>query len=400
MARPRIAIPFRYGLAAHAELRPTMRLMLEHLGREADVLLVGPRDAKAAAPLPPGVERVDLPFSVSRASFSEKMRKAILWYALLPRISSICRRWEADLIWVDESSLPAQGRLMQILARRPVAMTVADFFLDIYSESMPLLRPVAGALDALDRASWRRAAGLIVQTETLRRHIAGFGVDPTRVHLVRDAVFEDHFTASRSDALRAMFGFAPEDVVLCHHGILHPNKGIPRVLDWLVPLFREDPRIKFLVIGGGPDEAPLRERIAREDLGRSVVMTGWLPTSREVMAALASADIGLAMRVGHASDHYHVTGALVHCMMCSLPVLAPALSGMQEAVRDGEEGCLFPPEDGDAFRDAVRRLVRDPGARQAMGVQARARAIAMFEGRRIARQTADLLIEMARQGAP
>lgn len=286
---------------------------------------------------------------------------------------------------------------MQVLARRPVAMTVADFFLEIYSESMPLLRPVAGALDALDHASWRRAAGLVVQTDALRRHIVKHGVDAGRIHLVRDAIFEDHFSAGRSDDLRASFGFAPDDVVLCHHGILHPNKGIPRVLEWLRPVFREEPRVKFLIIGGGPDEAALRERVAREDLGRSVVMTGWLPTAREVMAALASADIGLAMRVGHASDHYHVTGALVHCMMCSLPVLAPELDGMKEAVRDGEEGCLFHPGDGDAFRAAVLRLVRDADVRRAMGARARRRALDMFEGGRMARHTADILLRMARE---
>ena len=79
--------------------------------------------------------------------------------------------------------------------------------------------------------------------------------------MIRDVFSTDVFAPLRSEALRARLGYAAEDVVLVHHGILHPNKGIRRVLEWLVPVMRSNPHLKFLVIGDGEERAELEARV-------------------------------------------------------------------------------------------------------------------------------------------
>jgi glycosyltransferase involved in cell wall biosynthesis len=57
-----------------------------------------------------------------------------------------------------------------------------------------------------------------------------------------------------------------------------------------------------------------------------------------------------------------------------LPVVATAVGGVPEAVRDGVEGVLVPSGDPDALADAITELATDPDRRERMGRAARERA--------------------------
>lgn len=57
-------------------------------------------------------------------------------------------------------------------------------------------------------------------------------------------------------AARQSFGFAPDDIVLVHHGILHPNKGNDWILRALADIRAEVPQLRYLLIGDGPEMKP------------------------------------------------------------------------------------------------------------------------------------------------
>ena len=57
---------------------------------------------------------------------------------------------------------------------------------------------------------------------------------------------------------------------------------------------------------------------------------------------------------------------------CGLPAVAFDNAGTPEAIRHGVTGLLAPLGDRDGFRDAVERLVADPGLRRQLGENARA----------------------------
>ncbi len=60
------------------------------------------------------------------------------------------------------------------------------------------------------------------------------------------------------------------------------------------------------------------------------------------------------------------------------PVVASAVGGLLDAVEDGVTGVLVPPGDVRALREAVERLLADPGERRRLGVAARQRARERF----------------------
>lgn len=402
MRRLRIALIYRYGVHDHQELYPIVPEVLKQLGAQCDVVYAGPNRRLVGTQYQfPGVRYLFVPFRVTRARTLDKVIKALLWYAWLPWLSLYFRwLWRADLIWIDESSLPVQARLVQWFSGRPVAVTVADFFLNIYSEHFAGFRPWVSLFNAIDLRSWGRAAGLFTRTDSLRRRLIASGVSPNRVITARDAVRSDLFTPGEAPEVRRQLGLTAEDVVLCHHGILHPNKGIPLVVQWMIPAMQADSHLKLLIVGGGPDYGIVQRLARSHQLERQIILTGWLPSHADVNAHLNASDIGLVMRVGRTMDHYHVTGALVHSMMSGLPVLACRLAGIQEIVEEGREGLLFDPQSPDEFLSKLARLCANRNLRCEMGCRGRNTALVQFDPNKIARQTVAALMQFAHWGTP
>jgi glycosyltransferase involved in cell wall biosynthesis len=66
------------------------------------------------------------------------------------------------------------------------------------------------------------------------------------------------------------------------------------------------------------------------------------------------------------------SNAIVEAMAASLPVVATEVGGNAEAVKDGVNGFLVPPEDPAALSAAIIRLLSDPSQARAMGLAGKA----------------------------
>jgi glycosyltransferase involved in cell wall biosynthesis len=101
-----------------------------------------------------------------------------------------------------------------------------------------------------------------------------------------------------------------------------------------------------------------------------------------------------------ASDWEGLPVSILEAMLCGLPVVATRVSGIPEAVTDGEEGWLVPPRDPARLAAAIGCLLDDPAAAIAMGRRGRQRVLRDFSLERAARATADLYREVVQRAAP
>jgi glycosyltransferase involved in cell wall biosynthesis len=394
--RPSIALWFRYGPAEHAELFHAMPAVVEALAREADVHYFGMRTSK---PVPPAIQQHAtlhlLPVSVNRGSGADKLFKTFLWLLAIPWMSRTCRRLGVGAVYMDET-IPLTAPLARACFGPNVAITVADFFVDIYFRG-PLLRGLGTLVRRIDLAAWRRLPLVFTRAVNTRDFLAAHGVPPERVRPVYDPCdFAVYRPIPRAEP-RARFGYGPEHVVLVHHGILHPNKGNDRILRALAEIRDHCPGLRYLLVGDGPDMRRLRALTAELGIGDRVRFTGWLPRLEQVNEALNAGDIGLVMRIGRQSDNFHMTGALVHSMACGLPILAARLAGVSEAVEEGRSGLLFDPENMDEFKARLIELAGQPSLRTTLGAQALARAHELFDMDKVTRQTVEPLLEMLKR---
>ncbi len=397
MRKRRIAFWFRYGPADHAELYHALPRVFEELAKHAEVHYFALRSPHPVPTAIAACTRVHLlPFTVDRRNHRDKFRKTALWLLALPWIALRCRVMGIDAVYIDET-VPLTAPLARLFFGPRVAVTIADFFVDIYLTQSPIRRALARWIRARDLAAWRKLPLIITRARNTRDFLAKQGVNPACVEPIYDPCDERLYHPMDRATARARFGYGTDEVVLVHHGILHPNKANDRIFHAIARLKPRLPQLRYLLVGHGAEYdnlQRLRRELGIEDV---VQMTGWLPKPEDVNVALNAGDIGLVMRVGAQSDDFHMTGALVHSMAVGLPILAARLAGVAEVVEDGEQGFLFPPDAMELFDDRLEQLVRDPALRERMGQASLAQARASFDLETIVRRTVDVLLGLARR---
>jgi len=81
---------------------------------------------------------------------------------------------------------------------------------------------------------------------------------------------------------------------------------------------------------------------------------------------------------------------LQQAMAAGKPAVAPDVGGVRFVIENGVTGLVTPPADPEALAEAVASILRDDGAREAMGVAARETAIGRFRTRAVAQRTLDV----------
>lgn len=392
--KPQIAFLFRYGPAEHAELFHCLPEIIAGLAQSCIVHYYGLRSAK---PVPAQILKNArlhlLPFTVARTSAGDKAIKTLLWLACLPLIALHCRLKRIDAIYLDET-LPLSAALARFFFGRKVAITVTDFFLNIYGQRHPGWRPLINLINAADLAAWRGLPLIFTRARSARDYLKSKGVPEAAIAPVYDPCDPAVYHPLDQRRCKQKFGYAENELVLVHHGILHPNKGNARIIGQLPEILKTCPGLRYLLIGDGP-EMPLLRRLIRQNKLENIVQTvGWLPKLADVNCALNAGDIGLVMRAGLATDHFAMTGALIHNLACGLPVLAARLRSIEEVIIDGQNGFLFDPNDMREFRAKLLMLADNPALRREFGRQGLKVARELFDMRKVADQTIAALLKL------
>jgi N-acetyl-alpha-D-glucosaminyl L-malate synthase BshA len=169
-------------------------------------------------------------------------------------------------------------------------------------------------------------------------------------------------------AVRQALGLRPEDFVLIHLSNLRPVKRAQDILK-VVGLLKDDPRIRLLVLAGGPFDPfePLVRELGIEE--RVVVRSNVV----DIENYIAAADCGI-----YASERESFGMGVLETMSFGKPVVATRVGGVAEIVVDGQTGFLRRLGDIRAMARAVRTLAEDPGLAARMGAAAKARAAECF----------------------
>jgi glycosyltransferase involved in cell wall biosynthesis len=139
------------------------------------------------------------------------------------------------------------------------------------------------------------------------------------------------------------------------------QKGQEYIIEVARRLQSSRPELQFLLVGGGDDEAMLREMAAGLD---NVAFSGWVDNVGDHLAAF---DLFILP-----SNKEGIGGILLDAMDRALPIIASRVGGLPEIVRDGDNGLLIDAASPDQLEQAILRLYEDPDLRRAMGSRGRA----------------------------
>lgn len=163
---------------------------------------------------------------------------------------------------------------------------------------------------------------------------------------------------------------APKDcAVLVHISNFRPVKRVMDVIHTFERVRKSLPA-RLVMVGDGPDRAEAETYCREHGLGGEVRFTG---KQLDVGSVLACADLFL---LPSATESFGL--AALEAMAYGVPVVAAAVGGVPEVIREGLDGFLCPMGDVDAMGAAALRILQEPGARARMGESARKHALGDF----------------------
>jgi glycosyltransferase involved in cell wall biosynthesis len=163
------------------------------------------------------------------------------------------------------------------------------------------------------------------------------------------------------DAVRAELGAGPEQVLAVTVANLRPGKNYPGLLAAARLVIDHGAPVWFVAAGQGQLENEIRAQHAHLGLGERFRLLGYVEDASRVIAA---ADIFVL-----ASHHEGLPVAAMEALALGVPVVAPAVGGLRQAV-GATSGVLVEPGRPDALATAIERLCdADVRARLASGAR-------------------------------
>ena len=197
----------------------------------------------------------------------------------------------------------------------------------------------------LTRRMYREARGVAVLSRAIDRVVQSYapGTSTERIPSAAGSFQVDRVAAA---ALRSEFGGG---CVVGHVGALDDSqKGQRDLIAAAHILSARDPDWRFVLVGGGRDEAMLRELAHDND---AIRFTGHVDNVGDHLGAF---DI-----FAFPSVHEGLGSALLDAMYAGLPIVASNVDGIPDIVSDEDNGLLVPPRSPQALADALQRLRDD-----------------------------------------
>ncbi|HKO87447.1 MAG TPA: TIGR04063 family PEP-CTERM/XrtA system glycosyltransferase [Burkholderiales bacterium] len=215
----------------------------------------------------------------------------------------------------------------------------------------------------------RRVQHVTTICEGLRQDIVARGIPADKVTVIPNAVDVEKFQFDQPGdrALRASLGLE-DAVVLGFIGSFYAYEGIDLLLKAAQQLRPRHPKLRLLLVGGGPQEAALKAQAKRLGLDDCVRFVGRVPNNK-VQDYYNLIDVLVYAR--HAMRLTELVTPLkpLEAMAQGKLFVASDVGGHRELVKDRVTGYLFKAGDAQHLAETVEELLRQtegwPGLRAA-----------------------------------
>ncbi len=207
--------------------------------------------------------------------------------------------------------------------------------------------------------------------EVMREEIVSRGVDADRVIVAPNAV-DERFLTTAPDArdLRRTLGIADDEITVGVISTLYRHEGIVTLVDAVARLLPDNPRLRLVVVGDGPERDAIRHRVAEAGIADHTLLTGRVPFDR-VHDYYAAIDVFCVPRVQARVSDLVTPLKPVEAMATGRAVIGSDVGGLREVITDGVTGLLVTPDDAVALADSIASLLYDTDLRSRLGDAAR-----------------------------
>ncbi len=327
-----------------------------------------------------------LPFA--RVRKYPKVVRHIAYFFLL-----LWRGWRCDVVYaLDPVSVGVPASAAAFLLRKRFVLRVAGDYaweqgvgrFGVTDDLEAFLGGVAGAAPITSASRARRAYPLsvrffqwvqcvvasraervVVPSQYFKTVIVRWGIAPKKISVIYSTLDPVEYLTKEAARTKLGVGSSP---LLVSAGRLVKWKGFLALLDAFALVVREYPEAQLRIIGSGPEQRAIEQKIAKLKLNSSVLLEGQL-SQQDLHDRVAAADVFVL------NTHYEgLSHQLIEVMQIGTPIVTTAVGGNGELIVDGVSGLLCAPDAVPVFAASIVRVVRDAkfatrlrrGARQAL----------------------------------
>jgi lipopolysaccharide/colanic/teichoic acid biosynthesis glycosyltransferase/glycosyltransferase involved in cell wall biosynthesis len=321
------------------------------------------------------VDRVPLVPSHSRSAIGRAVN--YLSFAVSLTIYGLVMR-RPDVLYVYHPPLSVGLAAIVIAAVRriPFVYDIQDLWPDtLAATGMVTSRAVLRIIDVLCGMVYARAGRIIVQSPGFKRVLVERGVPPAKIDVIHNwandaAVLLSGESGSDGGRKKYSAAFAGRFNIV-YAGNMGPSQGIETVLHAAKLVEAVEPRVQFVLVGGGI-AADRLSALARDIATRCVQFMPPLPQT-EIAALLAEADVLLVHLKDEPLFRITIPSKTQFYLAAGKPILMGVGGDAADLVTTAGAGVVVPSGDAHALANAALRLAGLPReALAAMGTSGRA----------------------------
>ncbi len=299
------------------------------------------------------------------------------------------RRHDVVLVYSPPLTL---ARAAEVLARRwhvPFVLNVQDVYPQALIDLGLARNPVViGVLEWLERRAYRHASAITVHSEGNRELLIARGVPAAKITVVPNWIDTTAPAPVPSDNPYRTAAGLRDHIVVLFAGVMGYAQDMTVIVD-AATLLRDESDIQFLLVGDGVRRREAEELVRARGL-ENVRFMPFQPLDRYPLLVGAADCCLVTLQASVATPV--VPSKIAGILAGARPVVAALPPGdARDMVEASEGGVCVASGDAAALAGAIRRLARDPGAREAMGEAGRRYVEARFSRQEATRRYAQLI---------
>ncbi|MEZ4736417.1 MAG: glycosyltransferase [Caldilineaceae bacterium] len=186
----------------------------------------------------------------------------------------------------------------------------------------------------LDSLAYQRADLVIANSQASAKMLQlRYGISRDKIRVIYNPI--PPLPQADRMALRKEYNIRENTLLVGSIGRLDTPKGFATLVDTAAHVLTKRNDVHFMIIGGGPQEEELRTRIYSHKIEDRFTLTGWRADARHLVQMF---DLFVNTSIRESFGN-----VLIEASLAEVPVVAPNIDGIPEAVIDQQTGILLTP---------------------------------------------------------
>jgi colanic acid biosynthesis glycosyl transferase WcaI len=290
----------------------------------------------------------------------------------LPVLAGRKRRYDIIMAICPPMQIAMLPWLISIFRKIPWIYHIQDLQVDVACnlgmiDNKKMLKKILYRIESFFLAKATRVSTI---SEAMAQRIHEKGVQSDRIMLFPNWSDIDFVRPhDRLNPIRSFLGVTPEQKLVLYSGNVGKKQGLSLLIE-VAEVLKEREDLKFVIVGDGAERSHLEEIVRKKELG-NVSFFDLFPW-KQVPELLATGDIHVVIQSEDAAD------LVMPCKLANIlaaarvsVVTAAKGTGLYKNMSSSQAALLVPPNDVEAFVDAVNTLLDDKELCDKMGLNAR-----------------------------